>query len=138
MTPLGTSQPRFIFDCPEPDSRSLNPFDFGTELDNYVGNPQQAISDFLGSKEGQGAGILEPFKQSISGVGDVSKATAKEMKALAGVVSNLGDGSEKAAKKAAQLAKEYDELIYKAVTRPGRPESRGSGGGTRRRKKRAR
>ena len=87
----------------------MNPFDLSTKLDNYTGNPQRAISDFLSSKEGQGAGILEPFKQSISGVGETSKATAKELKALAGVVSNVGDGSEKAAKKAAQLAKEYDE-----------------------------
>lgn len=130
LTPLGTSQLGLFLTAQNQASRSLNPFDLSTKLDNYTGNPQRAISDFLSSKEGQGAGILEPFKQSISGVGETSKATAKELKALAGVVSNLGDGSEKAAKKAAQLAKEYDELIYKAVTRPGRPESRGSGGGT--------
>ena len=129
LTPLGTSQLGLFLTAQNQASRSLNPFDLSTKLDNYAGNPQRAISDFLSSKEGQGAGILEPFKQSISGVGDVSKATAKELKALAGVVSNLGDGSEKAAKKAAQLAKEYDELIYKAVTRPGRPGRGGGGSG---------
>ena len=129
LTPLGTSQLSLFLAAQNQASRSLNPFDLSTKLDNYTGNPQRAISDFLSSKEGQGAGILEPFKQSISGVGDVSKGTAKELKALAGVVSNLGDGSEKAAKKAAQLAKEYDELIYKAVTRPGRPGRGGGGSG---------
>ena len=129
LTPLGTSQLGLFLTAQNQASRSLNPFDLSTKLDNYTGNPQRAISDFLSSKEGQGTGILEPFKQSISGVGDVSKGTAKELKALAGVVSNLGDGSEKAAKKAAQLAKEYDELIYKAVTRPGRVGRGGGGSG---------
>jgi hypothetical protein len=125
LTPLGTSQLGLFLTAQNQASRSLNPFDLSTKLDDYTGNPQRAISDFLSSKEGQGAGILEPFKQSINGVGETSKATAKEMKALAGVIGNVGDGSARAAK----LAKEYEELIYKAVTRPGRPERSGSGGG---------
>ena len=130
LTPLGSSQLGLFLTAQNQASRSLNPFDLSTKLDDYAGNPQRAISDFLSSKEGQGAGILEPFKQSINGVGETSKATAKEMKALAGIVGNVGDASAKAAAKAAKLAKEYEEMIYKATVHPGRPEGRGSGGGT--------
>jgi hypothetical protein len=96
-------------------------------VNGYISNPQKAISDFLESKQGQGSGILEPFRQSIGGVGEASKATAKELKALAGIVSNVGDGSAKAAK----LAKEFAEMMYRATVHPGRPESVGSGGGSR-------
>ena len=130
LTPLGSSQLGLFLTAQNQASRSLNPFDLSTKLDDYAGNPQRAISDFLSSKEGQGAGILEPFKQSINGVGETSKATAKEMKALAGIVGNVGDASAKAAAKAAKLAKEYEEMIYKATVHPGRPERSGSGGGT--------
>ena len=130
LTPLGSSQLGLFLTAQNQASRSLNPFDLSTKLDDYAGNPQRAISDFLSSKEGQGAGILEPFKQSINGVSEVSKATAKEMKALAGIVGNVGDASAKAAAKAARLAKEFEEMIYKAAVHPGRPERSGSGGGT--------
>jgi antitoxin component of RelBE/YafQ-DinJ toxin-antitoxin module len=119
LTPFGASQLDFFLTLQNQNSGLKG------GLNSYVANRQQGISDFLGSKEGQGAGILEPFKQSINGVSEVSKATAKEMKALAGVVGNLGDGSAKAAK----LAREYAELIDKAVLHPGRPSRGGSGSG---------
>jgi hypothetical protein len=70
LTPLGTSQLGLFLTAQNHASRSLNPSDLSTKLDDYAGNPQRAISDFLSSKEGQGAGILEPFKQSINGVSE--------------------------------------------------------------------